>query len=105
MDNVKAFRLATGEYAIAEVDTSNVNMGDDFVGYKNAVLFDVIQGDEKGAYKVGFQALLPLSSQDATLSLNIRNVLFFFDPPAQILDSYNKLFSKIVVPGKELKLV
>lgn len=96
--NVKALRLITGEDIICEY-----LINEDIVEMKNPVQVSLIPSRSSGNQpNFGFMPF-PLTSNDKSIIIDKKHVLFTCEPAEEFLNQYNTLFgSGIVTPPKGL---
>lgn len=94
---VKAIKLVTGEDIIAEIEKDNDNWT-----LKNPVQVSMVPNRTSNQPTFGFIPF-PLTSNEKSVTINSKNIMFEIEPAEEFLNQYNSLFgSGIVTPPKGL---
>lgn len=105
MNQVKVFKLISGEEVLAEVEKDESN----FYTLKNPVGIAIVRG-QNGQPNVGFAPFplhseqnAPSSKSNFTIDIPKQSVIYSYLPASDFLDNYNQIFgSGIVLPNKQL---
>ena len=95
MANIKIVRISTGEELIADVKESDGKI----------ILTDVAILIPTQQNQLGLAPFMAYSDASKGFDINTSMVMFMVDPVQDLQNQYQQMFSKIVTPSNEKKII